>query len=247
LKSLTWKVGELARQSGLSIRTLHYYEEIGLLRPSGRTEAGHRIYDEQDLSRLQRILSLRQLGFSLEEIQACLDKPEYALLPLVELHLSRLAGQITLFQRLHLRLSTIRERLQTDDAIPSGQILAALEAMTMLENYLTPAQIEAVAKLHEADRQPQGTSLRQKWLNLFEALTEHLDAGDDPASEPVQALARQWKAMVEESTKGDAELASSVARMYQEQPAARARVGMSDAVWNYVSKAFSAMAADPGD
>jgi len=69
------KVGELARRTGLTVRALHHYDEIGLLRPSLRTEAGHRLYSEGDVARLQRVLSLRQLGFSLEEVRDCLDRP----------------------------------------------------------------------------------------------------------------------------------------------------------------------------
>jgi DNA-binding transcriptional MerR regulator len=238
-----WKVGDLARQTGLSVRTLHFYEEIGLLRPSERTEAGHRLYDERDLSRLQRILSLRQLGFSLDEIQTCLDKPEYAMAPLIDLHLARLAEQIASIQRLHRRLSTIRSRLQTDDHVPTGQTLEALEAITMLDKYLTPEQIEATEKLHARDGETPGNGLRQKWLALFQELTVHLQAGDDPASEPVQALAARWRALIAESTGGDAELAKSAARLYQEQPAARQRAGMSDVVWEYANKA---LAVSPG-
>ena len=69
------KVGELAKRTGLSVRALHYYDEIGLLQPSEVTESGHRLYGEAELVRLQQIKSLRQLGFSLDEIRACLDTP----------------------------------------------------------------------------------------------------------------------------------------------------------------------------
>ncbi|MGB3312123.1 MAG: MerR family transcriptional regulator [Nodosilinea sp.] len=85
------KIGELAKQTGLSIRTLHCYDEIGLLVPTHRTEADHRLYSDQDIIRLQQILSLRQLGFSLSEIQGCLESPEFSL-PQVMLRL--LAVQI---------------------------------------------------------------------------------------------------------------------------------------------------------
>ncbi len=64
-----WKVGELAGRTGLSVRALHYYEEIGLLLPSRRTGSGHRLYSAEDVLRLQRIVSLRSLGFTLEEIR----------------------------------------------------------------------------------------------------------------------------------------------------------------------------------
>src|SRR3954464_5955502 len=66
------KVGELARRTGLTTRTLHHYDEIGLLKPSLHTEAGHRLYTADDVARLQQVLSLRQLGFALEEVRACL-------------------------------------------------------------------------------------------------------------------------------------------------------------------------------
>ena len=71
------KIGELAKQIGLSIRTLHYYDQVGLLAPSQHTKAGHRLYSEGDIIRLQQIVSLRQLGFALSEIRDCLDSPDY--------------------------------------------------------------------------------------------------------------------------------------------------------------------------
>src|SRR5438128_9914377 len=69
------KVGELARRTGLTIRTLHHYDEIGLVKPSLHTESGHRLYTAADVARLQQVLSLRQLGFALEENAGCLDRP----------------------------------------------------------------------------------------------------------------------------------------------------------------------------
>src|SRR5947207_11101539 len=90
------KVGELARRTGLTVRTLHHYDEIGLLRPSLHTEAGHRLYTAGDVARLQQVLSLRQLGFSLEQICACLDGPGFAPLEVIRLHVARLREQIQL-------------------------------------------------------------------------------------------------------------------------------------------------------
>lgn len=63
------KVGELAERTGLSVRTLHHYDEIGLLSPVGRTGSGHRLYGGEELTRLAQIVSLRQLGLSLDAIK----------------------------------------------------------------------------------------------------------------------------------------------------------------------------------
>lgn len=68
-------IGEVARLAHVSVRTLHHYDEIGLLRPSGRTSAGHRRYDAADLQRLREILYYRELDFGLEEIASMLTDP----------------------------------------------------------------------------------------------------------------------------------------------------------------------------
>jgi DNA-binding transcriptional MerR regulator len=82
-----YKIGELARRTGLTVRTLHHYDSIGLLLPSRRSEAGYRLYAEEDVFRLQQIVSLRQLGFSLREIGECLADSETSLPRVIDLHL----------------------------------------------------------------------------------------------------------------------------------------------------------------
>src|SRR5436309_5677675 len=101
------KVGELARRTGLTVRTLHHYDDIGLLKPSLHTEAGHRLYTADDVARLQRVLSLRQLGFPLEEIRDCLNRPDFSPLEVIGLHLGRLREQIELQRKLCKRLEAI--------------------------------------------------------------------------------------------------------------------------------------------
>lgn len=72
---MSYTVGEVARFAGVTVRTLHHYDEVGLLSPSGRTAAGYRQYGDGDLERLQRILCYRALGFGLDDIAAILDDP----------------------------------------------------------------------------------------------------------------------------------------------------------------------------
>jgi MerR family transcriptional regulator, thiopeptide resistance regulator len=74
---MAFTVSQVARMSLVSVRTLHHYDEIGLLRPSGRSEAGYRLYSDADLQRLQQILFFRELELSLEEIARILDDPGF--------------------------------------------------------------------------------------------------------------------------------------------------------------------------
>ncbi|MEV4761992.1 MerR family transcriptional regulator [Micromonospora chokoriensis] len=72
---MAYTVGQVAKLAGVTVRTLHHYDEVGLLSPSGRTSAGYRRYDDADLQRLQLVLYYRELGFPLEEIAAIIDDP----------------------------------------------------------------------------------------------------------------------------------------------------------------------------
>jgi DNA-binding transcriptional MerR regulator len=73
---MSWTVGELARLAGVTVRTLHHYDRIGLVRPGDRTSVGYRSYDERDLDRLQQVLVYRELGFALDEVATLLDDPD---------------------------------------------------------------------------------------------------------------------------------------------------------------------------
>ena len=82
-----WKVGALAKATGLTVRALHHYDHIGLLSPSMRTAAGHRLYTADDVTRLYRIRLLRGLGFPLEQIASVLEDPGWQLAVAVRRHL----------------------------------------------------------------------------------------------------------------------------------------------------------------
>jgi DNA-binding transcriptional MerR regulator len=73
---MAYTVGQVAKLAGVTVRTLHHYDEVGLLSPSGRTSAGYRRYDDADLERLQLVRYYRELGFPLDEIAAILDDPD---------------------------------------------------------------------------------------------------------------------------------------------------------------------------
>src|SRR3954452_8829342 len=86
--------GELAASAGLTVRTLHHWDEIGLLRPAGRSGAGHRRYSDADVGRLYRIVALRGLGLSLEDIGGALDDQGPDLRTAVSAHLARVEEQL---------------------------------------------------------------------------------------------------------------------------------------------------------
>jgi len=127
----TWKVGALAKATGLTVRTLHHYDEIGLLQPSTRLAGGHRLYDTDDVARLYRIIRLRQLGFPLSQVAEVLAEPEWQLGPAVERHLAEGKHRAELANRLCTRLAAMAAELARQDRPSPHELFCTVEEMTM--------------------------------------------------------------------------------------------------------------------
>jgi len=126
-----WKVGDLAKLTGITVRTLRFYDQIGLFSPSGQTESGHRLYCEADLAILHQILSLKELGLSLDEIKSVLCDGQISPLEIVNLQMDRIQEQIKLQ---HNRLDQLRHAsklLQGKEQLTVEDFTALLKAMKM--------------------------------------------------------------------------------------------------------------------
>lgn len=119
----TWRVGELAQATGLTVRTLHHYEHVRLLSPGSRTEAGHRVYDEDDLRRLYQVCALRDIGLALPEIRRVLDdKP--SLVKVLRAHSLRVEAELTRLSRLQTQLRHAGEHagsIGADEVVRRGE------------------------------------------------------------------------------------------------------------------------------
>jgi DNA-binding transcriptional MerR regulator/uncharacterized glyoxalase superfamily protein PhnB len=128
-----WRVGALARATGLTVRALHYYDEIGLLQPCRRSASGHRLYDGADVARLYRISLLRRLGFPLDQIAGVLGDPQWQLVPAVDRHLTDTQHRAAIAARLCSRLATMAAELARQDNPSPAQLFSIMEEMTMLD------------------------------------------------------------------------------------------------------------------
>jgi len=238
------KVGELARRTRLTIRTLHHYDEIGLLRPSLHTGSGHRLYTADDVARLQQVLSLRQLGFSLEEIRDCLNRPDFSPVELIERHLARLREQVELQRKLCQRLEAIAAGLRTAGDVSAEEFLQTSEVMTMIESYYTPEQMESF-RTRSAEAAAAGEDLTQQgtaaWQELLAQYQVEIDSGTDPADPKVQALEKRRQALVSAFSGGDKAIEENLKRMWTEQgDKLCAQFGIDPQVMAYLGKAAEA-------
>ena len=163
----TWKVGDLAERTGLTVRTLHHYDAVGLLKPSDRTDSahgsGHRLYTTTDVARLQQILSLKQLGFGLEQIREYLARPDYDPRRVVRLQLERVRGQSGELKRLEVRLAALSEALDKAETVSADEFLTTIEEMTMIEKYYTPEQLESLQRRREEVGEEVIRQAPQQW------------------------------------------------------------------------------------
>jgi MerR family transcriptional regulator, thiopeptide resistance regulator len=133
------RIGEVARLAHVTVRALHHYDRIGLLRPSGRSEAGYRLYAESDLERLQTVLLYRELGFELGEIRDLLAEPGFDRREALRAQRAQLARRS---ERLGAMLALIDTTLAAmDEGIPMGH-----DDMFEVFGDFDPAEHEAEAE-----------------------------------------------------------------------------------------------------
>ncbi len=236
-----WKVGELAKRTGVSVRALHHYDEIGLLSPSHRSEAGYRLYTEIDVARLQQIRSLRALGLSLEEARDFLKRPEVVPGRVLQLHIEHLKERIAAQQSLCDRLEWVVGRWRSDENVPTEELLQIIEVTNMIDKYYTPEQREQMKQRAETLGQDHIREAEAEWPQLMAKVQAEMDQGTDPADERVQALARRWKELVEEFTGGDPGISQSLGRMWKEETTVHGLdTGNMRSLMGYVQKAWAA-------
>ena len=235
-----YTVGELAKRAGLTVRTLHHYEQLGLLRPSGRSEAGYRRYGEADVLRLHRVLALRDAGLALKDIVPLLDSQ--APPPLAEL----LATQITqleaeLLTREHL-LQTLRNaarRLQFQgDGGDAVQVLLDVMALRRVqERHFSPEQLRAMRRRWEALPEAERDAVEAEWPQLIRQAQAALDAGTDPAAPAVQQIVRRWRALQQRFMELVPEgMSAHVQRMYEQEPEIARQSGISPELMAYLRR-----------
>ncbi len=233
------QIGELAAAVGLTVRTLHHYDAIGLLVPAQRSQSGRRLYSPQDVRRLYRIVALRRLGLGLTEIGGLLDaSPDLA--QAVRGHLDLVERQLELGRRLRVTLTRILELLDTGHEPGRDEFIDAIGVMIMSESYYTAEQQEQLAERRRALGEDGMAAAERAWAQLIDAVRAEQVAGTDPTDPRMLKLARRWRDLIEQFTGGDEGIRQSLARMYREEGGQTASRGMVDPeLMEYVGTALA--------
>jgi DNA-binding transcriptional MerR regulator len=246
MKMPPWKVGELASRTGLSVRALHHYDEIGLLTPTLRTPSGYRLYQQADVERLQQIQSLRLMGIPLDEVKRLLDGAGLSPREVIDLHLARLHEQIAAQNRLAERLRALAQHMDSAETMSIDDLCQIIQVTTAMEKYFTTEQLEVLRDRRTSITEEHMHEVRDSWNEIIPKVRSAMKANVDPTSPEILSIARRWKELVEEFTGGDPKIAQAVRTMYEhEGPAIQQQLGEvpTPEMFVYMSKAFAVLKA----
>jgi DNA-binding transcriptional MerR regulator len=179
----TWKIGDLARATGLTVRALHHYDQLGLLSPASRTDGGHRCYTDADVRRLHRIVALRSLGISLEEIGLLLDGRDDAV-GVLRRQLSVVDERIHQAVSLRAHLLSVLRRFDRNVEPSTEQLLALIEETVVMNEPLTPERFvelkrereRYMSELSDTEFKELQQEMRRTWESLGSQEREQLVA-----------------------------------------------------------------------
>ena len=215
-----FQASEFARIAGVTVRTLHHYDRIGLLKPSGRTVSGYRLYGERDFVLLQQIVTLKFIGFSLNQIKDLLNRSSLDLPKAL-----RLQREILESKREHLGRA-VKAIEKAEQALAAGENLGGeafakiCEVINMQNNmdwikkYYTEEQLEELASRWSPEIQERA---ERDWAALQKDVQAAIAEGIDPTSERARELAARQSALVEQFTGGNSAILESLTRLYQDK------------------------------
>ncbi|MBC6461523.1 MerR family transcriptional regulator [Actinomadura sp. HBU206391] len=235
-----WKVGDLAAATGLTVRALHHFDQIGLLRPAQRTPAGHRVYTAGDVRRLYRVLALRQLRMPLSQIAQSLDADLEDLGSAVRAQLTNVEQHIEVQRHLRARLMALLQAIQQATEPSIDQLIETMEAM-MQANYFTPEQLAQAKQRHQEPGFPEKfAEWQRRGTEIADEIGAHIERGTDPADPAVQELAQRWTGVMRDMAGGDRSMISSIyAKIEGKGPEAATRGVLTAQVWDYLKRAFA--------
>lgn len=193
-----YRVGEVATLTRVSVRTLHHYDRIGLLRPALHSAGGYRMYGESELLRLQQILTLRYLGFPLKQIGELLDRADFDLVASLRVQRQVLRDRIAELERISAAIGEL-----VDQRLASGEwswqlVIEASQAVgagltrgeEMMDAYYTREQMKQFEAAGKAMPREEIEAIEHGWTALLAEVRANYDL--DPASAEAGALADRW-------------------------------------------------------
>jgi DNA-binding transcriptional MerR regulator len=214
--------GAFAKMAGVTVRTLRYYDRMGLLKPQGHTPSEQRLYRPEELVRLQQVLTLKYIGFSLAEIGRILNAPDF------NLRAALIAQRATIGNKARQMTSVIRaidEAISTvaGEKLDWEKFAGIIREVQMEKNqdfmkkYYTEEQLKAIAERGKNFTAADQVKVSAEWDDIYKTAKKLADKNADPAGKEAQALAKRAQAMIDAFTGGDKSIESGLNKFYADR------------------------------
>ncbi len=224
------KIGEVASTAGVTVRTLQYYDRIGLLTPTEFSTSGQRLYSTSDLALLYRIIALRALGFTLRAIADMHDSTTCEIRTAVTTQADRVKREITRRRRILNRLRKIERNLKTIRTLTSADIFSTIQAVHIgVEQYASQTLIE-----RDTSQRSDISQLTEMWQRFIETLKRCKSRSAALPDPEALFCVQYWDSILKTTTTGDEKIEKELERIHANSDGHYLRFGLTNDLYQYL-------------
>jgi DNA-binding transcriptional MerR regulator len=218
-----WQIKDFAKRAKVTIRTLHYYDRIGLLKPNFYNNKGFRFYGEAEFARLQQITTLKFIGFSLKQIKEILKDQNSDLAETLQLQKKVIKERR---KQLDLALEAIAqaEKVFADSGETNWEsfnkiieVINMKQDMEWIKKYYSESALKKIETLEEKWSPELQERVSKDWKELYKDIESAISEGVKPTEEKAQKLANRWNSLITEFTEGDKEIREGLNKLYADE------------------------------
>jgi DNA-binding transcriptional MerR regulator len=238
---MDYTIGELARHSGVSTRTLRHYDQLGLVRPSGRTPAGYRVYTDRDVLALHRVLAYQQMGLALKEIGPLLGPDGPPLEAVLDRQIATVEAEVARQQRLLVMLRRVQRRACENSPDMADHLLKLLGFMRTYQRYFSDAELQKVVDFQTSLGDDGLRRMKREFDEAITGLRDAMERGQPADSEATLPFARRVLAFKKQFREDDdPEVRARGRAMFAENPALLEGTGLTLPLLDYMDQAVEA-------
>jgi len=227
------KIGELADATGVTVRTLHYYDEVGLLKPVLVTEAGHRLYDIQSITGLYRIIAMKDMGFSLDEIKEFVTTKDIKIPELIEIQLYRVQEEIANKQILFSKLLKLKNSIQSNNDVSLEDFQEMLQFINLsADKYFTSEQFDRLKENKQV--LSEESEIGSEWIAFISKLQNCYNKNLPKTDSSVQECIEFWKRITIKLIGNDKQMENSVLAFHSSPESNQMKYGLNDDIYQYL-------------
>jgi len=239
-------IQEFAKLTKVTVRTLHYYDQVGLLNPSFEKANGYRVYTDDDLLKLQQIVTLKFMGFSLGQIRELLDSKGYEAVKSLKVQAEAVKDEIARLRQASRAIEQVLTLLETKGRIHRQKLIKIMEVIQMGEDvkktwhekFFSEEELKEFQEVGKKYTPEMVADYQRRWAELIAEVKQNLTA--DPASEAAQSLAKRWMDLFNEAYGDHPELKAQIRRAYTSDAVPDDYRMFGPEVWDFINKAREA-------